>query len=559
MLIELVVEGLGVIERAELELEPGCSALTGETGAGKTLVVAALGLLVGGRSDRALVREGASEARIQGRFVVGGSHDAVEILRAHGILEDPDPSSDVEIVMTRTIAADKGGKARINGRLVTVAALNELGECLVEIAGQHEAQGIGAPPRQRMLLDSFAGPDVLTNSKSVADAVRAAARTKREFEELLASERERERELDLLRYEINEITRAELREGEHETLVAEASRLEHAESIALALEGAGEALRGEGGAAETLTSAYRDVDQAARRDPSLAELARRLEAASLEVADVADELARSLVAPDPGLLDETRQRLDVISRLRRKYGETESEILDYLDRKQARVAELEGAESSLELLRTTHEQLLERAHDLAASLHEKRARAAVRLERAMEETLATLALDGARFEVALADRELYEGGIDAVELRVAANPGESPRPVAKVASGGELSRIALALHLLTSTPGAETMVFDEVDAGVGGRAAQSVGRSLAELAATTGAQVLVVTHLPQVAAFADTHYRVAKEAGEVRASAMVARVEGAERVDELSRMLAGMPESDRAREHAQELLDSAAR
>jgi DNA repair protein RecN (Recombination protein N) len=559
MLIELVVEGLGVIERAELELEPGCCALTGETGAGKTLVVAALGLLVGGRSDRALVREGASEARIEGRFVVDGSHDAAEILRAQGVLEDRDPPGEVEIVMARTISADKGGRARINGRLVTVAALAELGECLVEIAGQHEAQGIGAPPRQRLLLDCFAGSDALATSTSVAEAVRAAARTKRELEELASSERERERELDLLRYEINEIARAELREGEYETLTAEASRLEHAESIALAIDGAGEALRGEGGAAETLNSAYRDVDQATRRDPSLAELARRLEAASLEVADVADELARSVVAPDPEQLDETRQRLDVISRLRRKYGETESEILDYLERKQARVAELEGAESSLELLRTTHEELLRRAHELAASLHEERARAAVRLERAMEETLAGLALESARFEVALVDRDLYEGGIDAVELRVAANPGESPRPVAKVASGGELSRIALALHLLTSPPGAETMVFDEVDAGVGGRAAQSVGRSLAELAARTGAQVLVVTHLPQVAAFADTHYRVAKEAGEQRASSLVSRVEGGDRVDELSRMLAGMPESDRAREHAQELLDSAAR
>ena len=558
MLIELVVEGLGVIERAELELEPGCSALTGETGAGKTLVVAALGLLVGGRSDRALVREGAAEARIEGRFVVHGSHDAVAILRAHGILEDPDPSSEIEIVMTRTIAVDKGGKARINGRLVTVATLAELGERLVEIAGQHETQGVGAPPRQRMLLDSFAGPDALNTSESVAGAVRAAARTKREFDELLASERERERELDLLRYEIDEIAGAELREGEHERLAAEALRLEHAESIALAVDGAADALRREGGAAETLTSAYRYVDEAARRDPSLAELARRLEGASLEVADVADELARSLVAPDPQLLDETRQRLDVISRLRRKYGETISEILDYLGRKRARVAELEGAEVSLARLRSSHEELLERAHELAASLHEERARAAVRLERAMEEALAGLALDGARFEVALGERELYEGGIDAVEFRVAANPGESPRPVAKVASGGELSRIALALHLLTSTPGAGTLVFDEVDAGVGGRAAQSVGRALAELAATTGAQVLVVTHLPQVAAFADTHYRVAK-AVERRASSMVSRIDGTQRVDELSRMLAGMPESDRAREHAQELLDSAAR
>ena len=571
MLRELVVEGLGVIERAELELQGGCSALTGETGAGKTLVVAALGLLIGGRSDRALVREGAPEALVEGRFVVPADHGAVGVLEDNGIIEAVAGGPDVEIVLTRTVAADgKGGRARINGRLVTVAVLAAVGAQLVEIAGQQEAQGVGTLTRQRALLDAFSGSSAL--AAELARTVRAAGRVQSELATLVSSERERERELDLLRYEISEIEKAALEEGELARLTADADRLEHAESIALALGRAIDALNGDDGAAETIDSALRDVTAAARRDPVLEEVARRLEATSLEISDVAGDLTRSIVAPDPGALQETRARLDVIARMVRKYGEDEAStesapvpegrVLGYLQRARARVDELDNAESSLGSLRAEHDELMALATSLAGDLGAVRRKAAPALERAMEELLADLALEGARFEVALTDRELFEGGGESVELRVAANPGENPRPIAKVASGGELSRIALALHLLTSqdrgTEGsARTMIFDEVDAGVGGRAAQSVGRALADLASVSGAQVLLVTHLPQVAAFAGSHYRVLKQSADERASALVARVDGAERLDELSRMLAGMPESKRAREHAKELLETA--
>ena len=572
MLRELVVEGLGVIERAELELHGGCSALTGETGAGKTLMVAALGLLVGGRSDRALVREGTAEALVEGRFVVPSGHGALQVLVAHGIIEPEVAGSEVEVVLTRSTTADgKGGRARINGRLVTVAALGSVGAQLVEIAGQHEAQGVGAPARQRALLDAFAGSTDL--AAELAGTVRAASRVQGELEALLSNERERERELDLLRYETSEIDKGNLEEGEFDRLTADADRLEHAESIALALGRAIDALSGERGAAETIDSALRDVSAAAQRDSALEELAGRLEATSLEIADIADDLTRSVVAPDPQVLEETRGRLDVIARLMRKYGEDrvsdvsepqgpEAGVLGYLARARDRIDELDNAESSLGELRGEHDDLVARAGRLAQELAVIRREAGPRLEGAMEEMLGDLALAGARFEVALTERGLFEGGSESVEFRVAANPGETARPVSKVASGGELSRIALALHLLTSgdsgTEGsARTMIFDEVDAGVGGLAAQSVGRSLADLARASGAQVLLVTHLPQVAAFADYHYRVLKESADERATALVEPIEGAERVDELSRMLAGMPESTRAREHAKELLETA--
>ena len=570
MLRELVVEGLGVIERAELELRGGCSTLTGETGAGKTLMVAALGLLLGGRSDRALVRQGAPEALIEGRFVVPSGHGAARVLAAHGI-EEETSEGEIEIVVTRTVAGDgKGGRARVNGRLVTVAVLGELGAHLVEIAGQHESQGVGAPARQRALLDAFAGTSALASK--LADAVGEAKRVRANLDALASSERERERELDLLRYEISEITKAELSEGEFARLAADADRLEHAESIALALGRAIEALDGERGAAETIGAALGEVSAAAEKDPALAEVTMRLEAASLEIADIRSDLGRGLVAPDPQALEETRARLDVIARLTRKYGDDEEtaadarspeeRVLGYLDRARKRVDELENAESSLGDLRAELDRLLDNAERLGEELTAIRTEAAPRLARALEEKLRELALPAARFEVALKPRELFEGGMETIEFRVAANPGESVRPVAKVASGGELSRIALGLHLLTSRRfegegSARTMVFDEVDAGVGGQAAQSVGRALADLARASGAQVLLVTHLPQVAAFADHHYRVLKESTNERATALVERVTGPERLDELSRMLAGMPESRRAREHAKELLETA--
>ena len=571
MLRELVVEGLGVIERAELELRGGCSALTGETGAGKTLMVAALGLLLGGRSDRALVRQGASETLIEGRFVVPAGHGAAEVLVTHGIVGEETSDREIEIVVTRTVASDgKGGRARVNGRLVTVAVLGDLGTHLVEIAGQHESQGVGAPARQRALLDEFAGSGAL--SSELAGAVREANRVRGELDALASGERERERELDLLRYEISEIVNAELSEGEFARLAADADRLEHAESIALAMGRAIETLDGERGAAETIGAALGEVSAAALKDPALSEVAGRLEAASLEIADIRNDLSRGLVTPDPQALEETRARLDVIARMTRKYGDDEKtgaeqrsaevRVLGYLDRASTRVDELENAESSQGDLRGELDRLLERAERVGGELTAIRTEAAPRLARALEEKLRDLALPGARFEVALKPRELFEGGMESVEFRVAANPGESVRPVAKVASGGELSRIALGLHLLTSRrvegeASARTMVFDEVDAGVGGQAAQSVGRALADLARASEAQVLLVTHLPQVAAFADHHYRVLKESTDGRAGARVERIDGAERLDELSRMLAGMPESRRAREHAKELLESA--
>ncbi|HEV2754875.1 MAG TPA: DNA repair protein RecN [Actinomycetota bacterium] len=557
MLQDLVVEGLGVIDHAEVSFEPGSTALTGETGAGKTLLVAALGLLAGGRADRALVRTGAAEARVEGRWLLPGAHPVVALLREGGLLDD-DGADPAEVVISRTVAADgRGGKARVNARVAPVSALAEAGRGLIEIAGQHEHQRLSQPERQRALLDSFAGPEAWELAATVASEVRAAAAAERRLEGVAADERERARTADLLRYEIGEIDAARLRPGETAELEADASRLENAEALAEGIAEAGALLRGEGGAAERLDAARRILDKLAASDPGLRPLAERVESILYEVTDAGEEVAGRDVTPDPEALEAVRERLSLIRALERKYGSDEAAILEYRDSAAGRLEGLDRAEETAEALRAEAAERRESAEAAAARLSALRETAAHRLEALAAELLGTLAMEGAAVTFSLTPCELYEGGRETVELLVSANAGEAPRPVSKVASGGELSRISLALHLLTSPGSVATTVFDEVDAGVGGEAAQSIGRALARLARDTGSQVLVVTHLPQVAAFAEHQVVVTKEAAAGRTGARVVPVAGEERLEELSRMLAGMRHSERARDHARELLDLA--
>lgn len=559
MLIELTVEDLGVIDRAEVSFEGGCIAVTGETGAGKTLLVRALGLLLGARSDRDTVRSGAAEARVEGRYVVASAHPAVALFAEAGVVE-PDGGDEVELVVVRTVpASGRGGKARVNGRLVPASLLAKAGALLTEVAGQHEHQRIGAPAWQRDHLDAWAGPDVV----ALADDVRAAVADARAWEErsesLKGSERERRRALDLLRYEISEIESAAPEPGEMERLAEDATRLEHAEAIAEGLARAGASLTDDGAAQDLINAAAAETRALVAGDPRLEQLAARLESAALEVGDVAAELARNVAAPDPEALDATQQRISVLGRLRRKYGADEGEVLRYLDDARTRAAELAALEEGVDEAVERATAARAAAVELAGRLSRLRRQAAARLAPLVEQRLASLALEGSTFVITVDDAELHEGGLDSVEYLVSFNAGEPPAPVRKVASGGELSRLGLALALTGSRGSATTIVFDEVDAGVGGEAARSVGAALAELAETTAIQVMVVTHLPQVAAFAGSQYRIEKQTDGARSTATVKQVSGAERIEELSRMLAGMPGSESARGHAEELLEHAAR
>ena len=554
----MVVDGLGVIEHAEVSFDRGSSALTGETGAGKTFLVAAISLLLGGRADRSMVRQGSDAATIQGRFLVPGAHQVTELLAARDLTDEiPNGREEFEIVVSRTVAASGPGKARINGRLVPASILSELGPLLVEIAGQHEHQRLASPARQRGLLDAYCGSETVGLAEEVGAVVREIHRCRRRLEELKENERERERELDLLNYEIAEIEGAVVEEGESERLTSEARRLEAAETLRAGTAVAAEALGGDGGGTDAVASARAALEPLADLEPKAADLVRRLGSVTAELDDVTRELAALDVSIDPEGLEEIRVRLDVLAKLRRKYGDDEGEVLRYLERSKTRAAELEGAGRDETELAKTIEAAQGKARELAESLTAARSEGARRLGAAVEGLLDELAMPGARFSVELQPLALYEGGNERVELLMSSSGADQARPLTKVASGGELSRVALALHLLVTGSSVPTMIFDEVDAGVGGAAARSVGRCLSELARNAGVQVLVVTHLPQVAAFADAQFRVSKSSdGGARAS--VEPVDGVDRVEELSRMLAGMPESERAQEHAQELLAIAA-
>lgn len=555
MLTELVVDGLGVIDHAELHLTTGSSALTGETGAGKTLLVAALGLLLGARSDKNMVRQGSTQARVDARFELDPTHPALELLQEQEIVEDPC----AELVLSRTVAADGKSKARINGRLITVNLLQEVGRSLVEIAGQNEHHQLGGAAAQRELLDAFSGEATIQLAEQVAQLVSELAQLRTDLDAVRNSQRDRARELDVLNFEIKEIEEAAPKPNESDELAAAATRLEHADAIASATGSATEILKGEGGVGELLASAISDLSSIADVDEPAAAAADRLREVAVEVADISDELARGRVQADPVALATTRERIGVLNRLMRKYGSSEEEVIAYLERAKQRAATLDGSGLEEERLVEAISSKEQEATGIAEELRALRRQAAPVLEERIQGLLADLSLEDARFEVELTDRDLYAGGLESVGFLIAANRGEAPRPLSKVASGGELSRIALALKLLSTAGTATTLVFDEVDAGVGGEAARAVGRCLAELGDKRVEQVLVVTHLPQVAAFADHQYRVSKVASGDRAVSMVEKVEGDLRVEELSRMLAGLPESERAREHAQELLEIAGR
>lgn len=553
MLRDLVVENLGVIERADLELTEGSSALTGETGAGKTLLVSAMGLLMGDRSDRSLIRHGARAARVEARFELADDHAALDALRDQDLIE----SDERELVIARTVV-EGGGKVRINGRLAAVSVLTEIGPWLVEIAGQHEHQRLGSRKQQGALLDAFAGPRAVELGGRVADAVRVAARARSEAQRLESGERDRARELESLRREIDEIEAADLHEGESEDLKMEAARLEHSAAITEAVVAARSALEREGGAVDQIREATGTLDKIADRDPGLGPLIQRLASATVELDDVAQELGGRSPSSEPGALEEARRRLAQLNALRRKFGADDAAVLGYLATARTAADRLENATLDIERTKREADEREAEATLLAEELSSIRAEAAPRLKTEVQTILATLAMGSTTIDVALEPRPLYEGGAETVELR-AASPGQAPRPISKVASGGELSRIALALRLASGASSSfpSTMIFDEVDAGVGGEAARAVGRALADLSRRTGVQVLVVTHLPQVAAFADSHHRVLKTVTAGSTTATVERLVDDERVAELSRMLAGLPDSERAREHAQELLEMA--
>ncbi len=533
MLAELRVRNLGVIDDLTLVLDAGLTALTGETGAGKTLVVEAIELLAGGRADASLVRPGAGEAVVEGRFP--GAGDGGD-----------------DLILGRVVPADNRSRAYRDGHMATVAALAEAASDLVDLHGQHSHQSLLAPGAQRAALDAAGGVD--------AGPLAAARQRLRQVDSALAElggdPRLRAREMDLLAYQLAELDAAGLDDPEEDRhLAAEQERLAGASSHRQAAATAYQALAADDGVSDRLGAAVAAVTG----HPPLADLEGRLRALAADVADTASEARATAdsLEDDPERLAAVGQRLHHLAELRRKYGETLAEVMAEQDRIRRRLQELAGYEQ------LTAELAAERQGAVAAvaaaedALRRARAAAAPGFARAVESQLRALAMPGARFTV-----EVAGAAGDQVTWMLAANPGGPPQALAKVASGGELARTMLATRLALLDPRhprsahPPTLVFDEVDAGIGGEAAVAVGRALAAVAAHH--QVLVVTHLPQVAAFADHQVAVAKDTRGGSTFVHARPVSGEARVQELSRMISGQRTSATARRHAAELLATAA-
>lgn len=569
------IRDLGVIDDAVVELAPGFTVVTGETGAGKTMVVTSLGLLLGGRADPALVRTGAARAVVEGRLdLPAGSPAALRALEAGAELDDG------ALLISRTVSAEGRSRAHVGGRSVPVSLLAELGEDLIAVHGQTDQQRLLRPSRQRGALDRYAG-------EAVAEPLaryRAVHRRLREVSTLLAElttrARERAQEADLLRFGLDEVAAAEPVAGEELELATEAERLGHADALSAAAEQAHAALAGEQSDSESqdagtlIGQARRALDGVRHHDERLAALADRLTEVGYLLSDVAGDLALYAddLDADPVRLAAVEERRSVLAQLLRKYGSVEggtAEVIGWAEASALRLAELDGDDERIDGLGAEEADLRAELSQLAAEVSAARQAAAGRFAEAVSAELAELAMPHARVTfglsllddpagLELAGRTVAYGshGVDEVEVLLAPHPGAPPRPIAKGASGGELSRVMLAVEVVFA--GADpvpTYLFDEVDAGVGGKAAVEIGRRLAKLAQS--AQVVVVTHLPQVAAFADRHLVVEKTNDGTVTRSGVKTLNDEERVRELSRMLAGLEDSELGRAHAEELLAAA--
>ncbi|CAB4755697.1 unannotated protein [freshwater metagenome] len=578
MIEEIRIQSLGVIESSTLELGPGLTVITGETGAGKTMIVTALGLLLGGRADSGAVRTGARTARVEGVVVTDRLPDLVgAVEEVGGTVEDE------RVVLARNVAAEGRSRAFVGGASVPVATLASVTEPLVAVHGQSDQHRLLRPRAQREALDRFGGEPVAAAARSYRELFDRLRAVETELEEVVTHARERAQEADLLRLGLEEVEATAPEPGEEQRLAAEETRLGFADTLRTAAEQAREALSSEQGrpdAMATVGAARALLDGVREHDPEAAALADRLAELGYVLSDLATDVASyaARIDTDPARLAGVSERRAALGRLTRKYGESVEEVLAWAERSALRLVELDGTDDRIEQLRAERATLRAALAEAGSALTARRSEAAGRLGEQVTAELALLAMPHARLTVALRRHEaeapadpdapgvplLVDGGwwrfapsgLDEVELLLAANTGSDPRPLDKGASGGELSRVMLAVEVaLAGTSPVPTFVFDEVDAGVGGAAAVEVGRRLAELARTS--QVLVVTHLPQVAAYADRHVVVQKSHDGTITSSGLTLLDDEAREHELSRMMAGLSGSDTAIAHARELLEVA--
>ena len=558
MLLELRIENLLLIERAELRFGPGLNAITGETGAGKTILAHSFDLLMGGKARAQIVRPGANEAYVEGVFEL-----------PEGLLDDPElaevaerlPEGATELAIGRRVSASGRTSAFLAGRSASAPELQALGSRLLAFYGQHEHRKLTLSGAQLETLDGFAGEEHLERRRAYREAHADVTRIGRELARIRDREGARERDLDILRFELEEIEAAKPDPAEEAELAPERERLRHAESLRAAASEALAAVNGDGdgGASEAMGSAESALAAEEGVDAQLDKLAEAARGLRVELQDLAGELRGYVegIESEPGRLEEVEERLEALDRLKRKHGGTIESVLAHADHCRSEIGTIEGAEEATDRLEAELAKAQMKRTDLGGRLSEVRAKSARRLEKSVAAELEQLAMSGSKLEVNLEPHADGFGalGQERVTFQVATNPGMPVSPLRDAASGGELSRVMLALAGQGARGGASTYVFDEIDAGIGGNTAKAVGERLRSLGGER--QVLCITHLPQVASMAETHFRIEKSVEGGQARAQVERVDGEGLVAEIVRMLGGNDGDKAADQHARQLLRAA--
>lgn len=558
MLQELSITNFAIIEHLDIAFEAGMTVLTGETGAGKSIIIDAVGLLAGGRGSSEFIRTGADKAVLQGMFILPADGVTAQLLDEAGI-----DHADNTVILQREITKSGRNTCRINGMLVNTTTLKQIGETIVDIHGQNEHQELMQPEKHLGLLDEFAAAKIRKLKQQYQQQYDHYQQLNRELRQKNANEKEWAQRLDMLNFQVDEIAAAQVKVGEEAALIAERDRLDNYQMINQALQqsytllAAGEETTG---AVDMVGTAMNALEPIANLDSAFNEITVNVKNAFYGLQDAAGQISNQLDLQefDEGRLDKIEQRLDVLSQLKRKYGDSEQQILDYYQKIAAELAKMTDSEENSEDLAQRVTDAKDKLLKTGEALSDKRRTAAKVLQRQIHQELKDLYMDKAIFEVRFKPTkgQIYRSGLDSVEFYIQTNPGERMRPLAKIASGGELSRMMLALKTIFSeSQGITSIIFDEVDTGVSGRVAQAIAEKINGIAHFS--QVLCITHLPQVAAMSDHHYFIAKKITGKRTKTSVTKLDNAARVKELARMLAGTKVTKLSLEHAEELLQLA--
>ncbi|MFD0896229.1 DNA repair protein RecN [Loigolactobacillus binensis] len=557
MLQELDIRDFAIIEKLNIAFQAGMTVLTGETGAGKSIIIDAVGVLAGGRGSQEFIRQGASKMRLQGLFHLPEASATFAVLDKYGI-----EHADSDILLQRDLYRTGRNVCRINGQLVNTTTLKEIGETIVDIHGQNEHQELMHPEKHLALLDEFYKVKIGPQRQKYTTAYLEYQRLNKAYQKRIAHAKEWAQRLDMLRFQVDEIATAQLQTDEETTLESERARLSNFQRITAALKTSYTAIAGdEVGTMDHIGAAMAELQQIAALDPAYQELADNVQTAYYTLQDAASELLNQadLMEWDEGRLDEIEKRLELIQQLKRKYGDSIAQILSYYTKIKAELEQMEATDDNEDQLAqqvaTAQQTLLK----LGRQLSKTRQQGAKKLSQAIHQQLAALYMEKTVFSVhfkPVAAEHFFATGIDDVEFYIQTNPGEAAGPLAKIASGGELSRMMLALKtIFTRSQGITSIIFDEVDTGVSGRVAQAIADKISAIARFS--QVLCITHLPQVAAMSDQHFFIRKQVSGQRTKTTLVQLAPAQRVDELARMLSGTAVTKLTREHAKELLQLA--